>query len=349
VFVGPGKSAEELAACLDERIFAVVVESLGELELLDELARARGVVAPVAIRVNPAFSGKRSGLVMGGKPRQFGVDEEQLDAVGAAAARLPGVRLMGVHAYMGTRILGADAVVENTRRILELAERTAERLGFDLELVDVGGGVGVAYFPGEEDVDPAALAAGLEPVVTGFATAHPRTRMAMELGRYLTAAAGTYVVRVRYVKTSLGRRFAVTDGGTHHHMAAVGIGSFVKRDFPLRLLDRAGEPAGTWTVTGPLCTPNDTLAKDAELPELRPGDLLGVLRSGAYGPTASPTLFLGHGAPAEVLVHGGRALLVRDRDRVEDLLRPQHLHDFPDPTAPPVAPPVAHSPEELLR
>ncbi|WP_433289820.1 type III PLP-dependent enzyme [Pseudonocardia sp. CA-142604] len=328
VFVGPGKSADELASCLDEDILAIVCESPGELELIDQLARLRGKVARVALRINPAFGVKGSGLTMGGKPRQFGIDEAQLYELGNAAERFPGVRLMGVHVYMGTRILAEDVVIENTRRVLDLARRVSTLLDFSLELVDVGGGLGVAYFDGERDIDPSVLAAGLEPVIEEFAAASPRTRLAMELGRYLTALAGTYVVRVRYVKTSLGQHFAITDGGTHHHMAAVGIGSFVKRNFPMRLLDGAEAPSESWTVTGPLCTPNDTLAKGVALPPVRPGDLLGVLRSGAYGPTASPVLFLGHGAPAEVLVHCGRPYLIRDRDRTEDLLRPQYLHDF---------------------
>jgi diaminopimelate decarboxylase len=155
----------------------------------------------------------------------------------------------------------------------------------------------------------------------------------MELGRYLTAPAGTYLMRVRYTKTSQGRRFAITDGGTHHHMAAVGIGSFVKRDFPMFLASRAAslpDPADDgWTVAGPLCTPNDTLGKNVALPALRPGDLIGVRQSGAYGPTASPGLFLSHGYPAEVLVHDGRAYLVRDRDEPADLLAKQHLPKLP--------------------
>jgi diaminopimelate decarboxylase len=128
----------------------------------------------------------------------------------------------------------------------------------------------------------------------------------------------------------MGERFAVTDGGTHHHMAAGGTGSYVRRNFPVALLrDADPGPTGPWHLTGPLCTPNDTIAKGVVLPELRPGDLLGVQRSGAYGPTASPVLFLSHGAPAEVLVHDGRPYLARDRDEPADLLRKQHHHRFP--------------------
>ncbi|QQQ79070.1 type III PLP-dependent enzyme [Saccharothrix sp. 6-C] len=334
IFLGPGKSADELAACLDEGVYAIVCESFGELALIDEFAALRGMRAPVALRVNPSFSVKGSGLTMGGKPRQFGIDESQLFASDDLVARHPNVRFMGVQVYMGTRILSEEAVAENTERIFELADRLAGHLGIPLELVDIGGGLGVAYFDGERDLDLALLAARVNPVIDGFADRHPGTRLVMELGRYLTATSGTYVVRVRYVKESMGERFAVADGGTNHHMAAVGIGSFVKRNFPMRVLNRVDEPATeSWHVTGPLCTPNDTLGKKVRLPPVRPGDLVGVLRSGAYGPTASPVLFLSHGYPAEVLVHDGRAHLVRTRDDTEDLLRHQHLPDRAAATA----------------
>jgi len=326
IFLGPGKSAEELGACLDEGLYTIICESFGELALIDELARARGVVAPVALRINPSFAVKGSGLTMGGKPRQFGMDEKQVFARPDLSLCHPNVRLMGVQVYMGTRILSEEAVAENTERIFELADRVSETLGFPLELVDIGGGLGVAYFEGERDLDLPLLAARVNPIIAEFADAHPDTRLVMELGRYLTATSGTYVVRVRYVKESMGERFAVADGGTNHHMAAVGIGSFVKRNFPMAVLNRMDEPADeSWHVTGPLCTPNDTLGKKIALPAMQPGDLVGVLRSGAYGPTASPVLFLSHGYPAEVLVQDGRAWLVRERDKTEDLLRHQHL------------------------
>ncbi|MBU2665898.1 diaminopimelate decarboxylase [Actinoplanes bogorensis] len=325
IFLGPGKSRAELEACLDEGVYAVVCESFGELGVLDELARSRGITAPVMLRVNPSFAVKGSGLTMGGKARQFGIDELQLFDEPDLVKNFPGLRVLGVHAYMGTRILDPSVIAENARRIIDLAERLAERLDFPLEVVDVGGGLGVAYFPNESDLDPQAVADQLNPVIEQFRAAHPQARLLLELGRYLAGPGGTYVTRVRYVKTSMDERFAVTDGGTNHHMAAVGIGSFVKRNFPMELLNRAGGETGPWNVTGPLCTPNDTIGRNVELPELEPGDLVGVLRSGAYGPTASPVLFLSHGYPAEVLVDGGRARLVRRRDTVEDLLSPQIL------------------------
>ncbi|MDG4816942.1 type III PLP-dependent enzyme [Micromonospora sp. WMMD956] len=328
IFLGPGKSAQEIDACLATGVHAIVCESWGELAEIDALAARRDTVARVVLRINPSFTVKGSRLTMSGKPRQFGIDEEQALEAAPRVAGLRNVRLIGVHVYMGTRILAEEVAAENTIRILDLAERVAERLGFELETVDVGGGLGVAYFDGERDLDLRRLADLVNPAFAAFRARHPRTRLFTELGRFLTAESGTYVVRVRQVKESMGEWFAVTDGGTHHHMAAVGVGSFVKRDFPIRLLGReATEPAPNWRVTGLLCTPNDTLSTHTPLPPLRPGDLLGVLRSGAYGPSASPVLFLSHGHPAEVLVDAGRPYLIRDRDRPADIVDRQRLYE----------------------
>jgi diaminopimelate decarboxylase len=151
------------------------------------------------------------------------------------------------------------------------------------------------------------------------------------------ADAGLYVTRAVSVKDSLGETFVVCDGGTNHHMHAVGIGRLVKRNFPVRLLSpyEHDAPRHQYTVTGPLCTPNDLLAKKISLPRVRPGDLIGIERSGAYGPTASPVHFLGFGAPAEVMVLNGRPQLVRARDTVDDLLSRQRLIEpVPTPATP---------------
>ncbi|GHJ48858.1 diaminopimelate decarboxylase [Catellatospora sp. TT07R-123] len=329
IFLGPGKTAYELAACLDAGVHAVVAESFEELAELDELAARAGRPVRVLVRVNPAETAPGSRLAMGGKPRQFGIDEDQVLAAGDLPGRHPHLLFAGVHGYLGTRILDHTTAVANTAQVLDLAERVAAATGIGLDTVDVGGGLGVAYFDKETDLDLAALREGIHAVVEPFHRRHPGTRLLWEAGRFLAARAGIYLTRVRYVKRSHGQRFAVTDGGTHHHMAAVGIGSFVKRNFPVRALSRPDAPAtGLWQLTGPLCTPNDLIAKDVALPDLAPGDLVGILRSGAYGPSASPVLFLSHGHPAEVLVHDGTAYLVRSRDEPADLLRQQHLHDF---------------------
>lgn len=326
LFLGPGKSDRELIACIETGIYAIVCESFDELARIDRFAGERRLRQRVLLRINAACAVNGSRLTMGGKPRQFGIDEAEVLAAGRLSFEHADVA--GIQVYLGTRILDATVVARNTKYVLELADRVAERCGIRLDAVDIGGGLGVPYFDGEDDLDLLLLAKEMNPLLEKFAADHPGTRLIMESGRFLTARAGTYVMRVRYVKESMGERFAVTDGGTHHHMAAVGIGSFVKRNFPISLLNREADAENPWNVTGPLCTPNDTVVKNAQLPDLRVGDLLGVERSGAYGPTASPGLFLSHGFPAEVLVHNGKPHLVRTRDQADDLLRVQRLIDF---------------------
>jgi diaminopimelate decarboxylase len=327
IFLGPGKSERELRACVETGVHAIVCESFEELDRIERIAAQWGVRQRVLLRINPSCAIGGSRLTMGGKPRQFGIDEEQVLAAGALFASYSHADVCGIQVYMGTRILDAEVVGKNTRYILDLAERVARRCGIRLGTVDIGGGLGVAYFDGEQDIDLIDVATQINPLLDKFAGSHPETRLIMESGRFLAGKAGVYVLSVRYVKESMGERFAIADGGTHHHLAAVGIGSFVKRNFPAALLSRredVSEPE-TWNVTGPLCTPNDSVLKRAELPALRRGDLIGILDSGAYGPTASPGLFLSHGYPAEVLVSGGTAHLVRSRDEPEDLLRQQNL------------------------
>ncbi|MFJ7181372.1 diaminopimelate decarboxylase [Streptomyces massasporeus] len=330
IFLGPGKTRAELQACVAAGLRAIVCESLEELAEVDDMAVAAGRAdVPVMLRVNPDFHTKGSGLAMGGKPRQFGIDVALLRGAGRVLKGLRRTRVIGFHAYMGTRFLRHEDLVHNTREILAVASSLADETGVELSIVDFGGGFGVPYFDNEPDLNIPELAAGIGATVTPFLEDHPDCRLINELGRYLTAGCGTYVTRARYVKESMGDRFVVADGGTNHHMAAVGVGSFVKRNFPIRSLTRYHEdPTGEYTVTGPLCTPNDVIGKRVALPEVRPGDLIGVERSGAYGPSASPGLFLSHGFPAEVMVHQGTAHLVRRRDVVDDLLGKQHLIAF---------------------
>ncbi|MER7129012.1 type III PLP-dependent enzyme [Streptosporangium saharense] len=328
VFLGPGKGDEDLVACLETGVYAIVCEAFDELDRIEYLAGERGLRQRVLLRINPATAAAGARLAMGGKPRQFGIDEAAVLAEKDLAHRYRNVDLAGVQVYAGTRILDWRTVVANTRYTLDLAERVATVTGMRLDAVDIGGGFGVPYFSGEDELDLAALAEEMNPLIDVFLDRHSGTRIILESGRYLTADSGVYLVAVRSVKESLGKRFAVTDGGTHHHLAAVGLGSPLRRNFPISLVGSDDEPSGEWNVTGLLCTPDDTLGKGVALPDLKPGDVLGVHQSGAYGLTASPGLFLSHGFPAEVLVHDGRSYLIRARDEQDDLLRKQLHYDF---------------------
>ncbi|MEM9523714.1 MAG: alanine racemase, partial [Pseudomonadota bacterium] len=240
IFVGPAKSADEIADCIRFGIFAIVAESARELEIIEQQARTLGVKRPVNVmlRINPDFRTGGSGLTMSGRPRQFGIDIEQVPALRETLGELHLVRATGFHVYMGTRYLEAEPVIENTEKILDMAERLAGDLDIPILAVDVGGGFGVPYFDNEGALDVARVSAGVNAAVARFRKTNPSTRIIIELGRYLSAGGGALLTSVRYTKVSRGETFAIADGGTNLHMAAVGVGGFAKRSFPILNLSR---------------------------------------------------------------------------------------------------------------
>lgn len=318
IFVGPGKNEVELRAIASSRDIIPVCESFNELEKLNALRPKLLNNGPLRtlIRVNPAFHTKGARLSMGGKPRQFGIDEAALFKAKKFLESLEHIDVIGFHAYLGTRILDVDTIADNTGRLLTLYTQLASTLDISLKLVDVGGGFGVPYYPKEVGLSPEEIAASVRRASEAFRQGHPNTEIIIELGRYLTAGAGVMLVRVLDIKESRGKTFAVADGGTNVHMAANGLGSFAMKTFPIIAYTDEQADIVAYTVSGPLCTPNDLLAKDIELRRLEQGSLIGVLMSGAYGPSASPTGFLSHGSPAEVLITGSgdSVLLVRRPD-----------------------------------
>ncbi|QMV15006.1 type III PLP-dependent enzyme [Vibrio spartinae] len=325
IFVGPGKSEHELSRCVALGIKAVVVESLSELALLNKLAANAGVVQPFAFRINPNFTSEKARLVMSGKPRQFGIDEHLVLETLNHLDQYPHVALEGIHIYLGTRILDAEAVVANTRNILSLAETIQREYGVTLNFVDIGGGLGVPYYPRETELDLDAVATGIEPVIREFRDHFPETKLIMELGRFIVGRSGMFVTRVRYLKASKGKMFAVCDGGSNCHGAAAGLGSVIRKNFPIARLGAAhhAHDVQHYMLTGPLCTPTDLIGDDVPLPQLDEGDLIGIFHSGAYGPTASPVYFLSFGYPSEVLVDGDQLIVIRHADGVEHMLAQQ--------------------------
>lgn len=322
IVVGPAKGEREIARSLDVGVKAIIAESLSELVEIDRLAAARDMVQPVAIRINPDFQPSAARVVMTGRASQFGIDEAEINEAVALVGRCPNIVLVGLHVYFGSRILDEEAILQNTREVLALARRVRVVVGRQLAFVDVGGGFGVRYFERERDLDPDVLGRGLADAIAEFRREAPLTRVVIELGRYLVARAGLFVTAVRTVKRSKGKLYAICDGGSNCHAAAAGFGSAFRRNFPVRAVgaDPLG-PTEPYTVTGPLCTPSDTIAEGVPLPaDLRPGDLVCFERAGAYGPSASPVHFLGFGHPAEVLVDGDRTAIVRLADTPQDVL-----------------------------
>lgn len=301
-FAGPGKRDAELRQAVAAGIL-VNVESFRELAPLAEASATLGMPARVAVRVNPDFELKSSGMKMGGGPKPFGVDAEQVPELLALIARA-GLAFEGFHLFAGSQNLKAEAIVEAQRKSFDLALRLAEHAPAPVRTLNLGGGFGIPYFPGEQALDLAPIGAGLADIVAEAAHAAPEARIVLELGRYLVGEAGVYVCRITDIKVSRGHTYLVTDGGLHHHLSASGnFGQVIRKNYPVAIGNRMGTPpaAEPVSVVGPLCTPLDVIADRMLLPAAQVGDLVAIFQSGAYGASASPQAFLGHPQVVEIL------------------------------------------------
>jgi diaminopimelate decarboxylase len=323
-FAGPGKTEAELEVALKAGVGEIHVESPLEARRVAEIARRLDVRARAGLRVNPGTEVQGGAMRMGGKAAPFGVDEERLDEVIDILLESAVVDFRGLHIFSGTQILDSTVLVNQYRRGIAIARRLAARLGHPLATLDFGGGLGVPYFASEIELNVHKLREELQALMAEIEDDQllAGTRLFVEPGRYLVAEAGIYVTRINDIKVSRGKTFYITDGGMNHHLAASGnLGQVIKRNFPIAVVNRLGEPsASSVDVVGPLCTPLDTLARDATLACAEVGDLVGIFQSGAYGLTASPLGFLSHATPAEVLVANGASTLIRPRLRWEDVL-----------------------------
>lgn len=301
-FAGPGKSESELVASVAAGIL-VNVESMREVELLDAISQSLGLPARVAIRVNPDFELKTSGMKMGGGPKQFGIDAEEVPTVLDRVGKL-GLAFEGFHIYAGSQNLKAESICDAQTKSYELALRLAQRAPAPVRTLNLGGGFGIPYFPGERPLDLAPIGANLRAIVDRARQSLPGARIVIELGRYLVGEAGVYVCRVVDRKISRGHVMLVTDGGLHHHLAASGnFGQVIRKNYPVVIGNKVGGgKRETASVVGPLCTPLDLLADRMDLAAAEPGDLVVVFQSGAYGATASPRGFLSHPDVREALV-----------------------------------------------
>jgi diaminopimelate decarboxylase len=301
-FAGPGKGSAELRQAAAAGIL-VNVESPREVPLLAEASRALGVPARVAVRVNPDFELKSSGMKMGGGPKQFGIDTDAIPGVLRDIERA-GLAFEGFHIFAGSQNLSADALCDAQRNAVDLAIRLAQSAPRAPRIVNIGGGFGIPYFAGEKALPLEPIAANLDELSRKAVTQMQGATLVLELGRYIVGEAGIYVCKVIDRKVSRGHVFLVTDGGLHHHLAASGnFGQVLRKNYPVAIGNRVqGSMRELASVVGPLCTPLDLLGDRMELAKADEGDLVVVFQSGAYGFSASPHRFLGHPPPIEVLV-----------------------------------------------
>ncbi len=299
---GPGKRHGELRQAVAAGIL-INIESFREVAELGAIRQATGWPVRVAVRVNPDFELKGSGMKMGGGPKQFGVDAEEVPALLAEIGRA-GLAFEGFHLFAGSQNLRPEAIVEAQRKSFELALRLAESAHSPVKFLNLGGGFGIPYFPGEQRLDLGPIAANLAAIAAEAREKLPQAEIVIELGRYLVGEAGVYVCKITDRKVSRGHAYLVCDGGLHHHLSASGnFGQVIRKNYPVAIGNRMDQPAAeAVSVVGPLCTPLDLLADKMALPDAGPGDLVVVFQSGAYGATASPRGFLSQPDLVEVLV-----------------------------------------------
>lgn len=301
-FAGPGKSNADLQAAVDSGVI-INMESDAEMLRIAALAEGKSFRPRVAIRINPDFELKSAAMKMGSGPKPFGVDAECVPAMLETLGTLP-LEFMGFHIFSGSQNLREQAIIEAQTKTFELAFRLAQFAPSPVRWLNIGGGLGVPYFPGEQHLDLASIGANLSALIETAREKLPGAEIVMELGRYLTAEAGIYVCEVVDRKISRGQTFLITNGGLHHHLAASGnFGQIIRKNYPLCLGNRiSADDMELVNVVGPLCTPLDVLGNKVVLPRAGPGDLIVVFQSGAYGFSASPKDFLSHPHPSEILL-----------------------------------------------
>jgi diaminopimelate decarboxylase len=320
VFTGPGKRDEELRAAVEAGVRVVTIESLGELRRLASIAESLGRRQPVILRaaVSDAAGRERVRIIGDDGAGKFGMDGSDLRTAAAEAVASPWLEPQGLHAFGASNVTDAASLADHVDATVGAAIELAAGAGFPLRLVDVGGGLGIAYQDHEESLDLEALGDRLAPIVARLA-ASPATRSArvlLEPGRFLVGPAGAFVARVIDSKTVDGRRVVILDGGIHQLLRP----ALVRQEHRVRALTGSAaivaardEVRVPVTVAGPLCSGLDVFAAGEVMVPPEPGDLVGVLDVGAYGATESMPFFLSHPIPPEIALRGGEAWISRPR------------------------------------
>lgn len=316
VFAGVGKTREEIREALKADILCLNVESAAELAAIDEAARAEGIRARVALRVNPDIDPQTHPYIATGlRTSKFGIAYDEALGVYRQAARLAGVEVVGVHMHIGSQLLKVSPIADALERVAALVQALKEE-GITIRYLDIGGGLGIRYkdeVPPGQDEYVKALRRTLEAI---------GATVLLEPGRSIVGPAGALLTRVLYRKRTGGKRFLVVDAAMNDLLRP----SLYNAYHEVRPVRETGGPRETVDVVGPVCESGDFLAKERELPVLEEGALLAVMSAGGYG-FAMASNYNARPRPAEVLVSGERAALVRRRESYEDLIAGELIPD----------------------
>jgi diaminopimelate decarboxylase len=325
-FAGVGKSREEIEFALDEGVHSFNVESEAELERIDRIARDKKVRAPIALRVNPDVDAHTHHYVSTGRSEnKFGIALDRVAAVYQKAARLPNILIRGVQMHIGSQITAAQPFAEAIAKVAPLVRELKQRSA--IEFFSVGGGMGIIYRRAlesgsgkwwhEHDGEASAFsvadyAAAIVPPLRELGL-----RVLLEPGRFLVGNAGVLLTRVHYLKQAARKKFVIVDAGMNDLIRPALYQSYHEI---VAVREPAGSKREAVDIVGPVCESGDFFAQDRELPEMKEGDLVALMSAGAYG-FAMASNYNSRPLPAEVLVNGDRASLIRRRQTMEDLVR----------------------------
>lgn len=301
-FAGPGKRDSDLDAAIRAGV-TINCESQAEAARAIAIGERTGLRPRLAVRVNPDFEIKGSGMRMGGGAKPFGVDAERVPAL-VRTILDSGAAWRGLHIFAGSQALDADALIEAQRLTVALAGDVADAVGVTPPLVNLGGGFGIPYFDRQQALDVERIGDALAAALEARPDSLGASSFAIELGRWLVGECGVYLTRIVERKESHGKIFLITDGGMQHQLAASGnFGQAVRRNYPVAIASRWSEaPVEEVSVVGCLCTPLDRLADDVMMPRAEAGDVVAVFLAGAYGLSASPQAFLDQQPAREMVV-----------------------------------------------
>jgi diaminopimelate decarboxylase len=324
VFSGVGKTADEMRGALEAGIHQLNVESLEELAVLSEVASGMGVIAPVAIRVNPDVDAKtHKKITTGLSENKFGIAWAQAEDVFDKARSMPGIDVVGVAVHIGSQLTDLAPYRAAYTKVRDLVARLRTQ-GFDIRVVDLGGGLGIPY-EAENPPSPAEYGAMVKEVMGDIGCS-----LAFEPGRMIVGNAGVLVTRVVYVKKGLDRTFLILDAAMNDLIRPAMYDAYhavVAVDEP------KSDVRAPVDIVGPVCESGDTFARQRDMPALQAGDLVAFRSAGAYGAVMSST-YNGRDLVPEILVNGAAYAVVAERYTIDDMIKRQRIPDWLDNATP---------------
>ena len=318
VFAGVGKSSEEIQYALESDILMFNVESSGELQLINEVAKTIGVKARVALRINPDIDPQTHPYISTGlKKSKFGIAADQALKEFGLASQLPHIDVVGVHCHIGSQLTQVTPFVDAIKKVLGLIQALQSQ-GIKIRYMNIGGGLGITYSD-ETPPHPRDLAAAISPLLQTTSC-----HIIMEPGRSIVGNAGIMVTKVLYNKEGANKQFVIVDAAMNDLLRP---SLYEAHHDILPVLKNESAAVSTVDVVGPICESGDFLAKDRKMPQPRSGDLLAIMSAGAYGFTMASNYNSRPKTP-EVLVKEDKIMLIRERETYEDLIRGESIPEL---------------------